>query len=160
MKRRNPFSDLGLVIAVSAFICILVKCLLFGFTWVSIAWILISCVYFFISWKFPSEGKIVKTSTLFFLILSVCAAVSVVLFDKNAQPQMHAFEGNGDTIADEQVVEVNQKVTMYDTLPQDTTKRIVNDSVSVNSEGTENETEATPIMPAEIVEQADSALVQ
>ena len=31
MQRRNPYSDLGLVIALSVFICILVKCLLFGF---------------------------------------------------------------------------------------------------------------------------------
>lgn len=120
MKSRNPFSDLGMVIAVSVCICIITKCVLFGFTWGSIAWLVISCGYFFVSWKYPSEGKIVKMATSVYLALSVIVAVSVVMFDKNTMPKMHAFEGTGDTIRDEQIISEGPKVTMYDTVADDT----------------------------------------
>lgn len=121
MKRRNPFSDLGLVIAISVFICILIKSLLFGITWGSIIWIIISCAYFVISWKFDSQSNVVKHSTTAFLVLSVIAATAVVLFDKKATPQMHAFEGTGDTIQDVQIIDLGPQVNMYETLPDDTT---------------------------------------
>lgn len=120
MKKRNPFSDLGMVVAISVFICILIKSLLFGFTWGSIVWIIITCAYFFVSAKYDSDSKLVKQSTRAFLILSVLTAVTMALFDRKAMPKMHAFEGTGDTIQDEQIVDMGPKVTMYEVLPEDT----------------------------------------
>ena len=120
MQRRNSYSDLGLVVALSVFICILVKCLLFGFTWVGIVWLLLACTYFFLSWRYPSDSKVVKHATTTFLALSVLAVAGVLLFDKNARPVMHAFEGTGDTIKDAEVVEEEPIVPIYVPQPEDT----------------------------------------
>lgn len=120
MRRRNSYSDLGLVVAVSVFICVLVKCLLFGFTWVSIVWLVFSCVYFYVSWHYPSNSAVVKHSTTLFLVLSVVAVVSAILFDKNARPVMHAFEGTGDTIQDAVAVEEEPIAPIYEAEPGDT----------------------------------------
>ncbi len=120
MKRRNPYSDFGLVIAASVFVCIFMKCLLFGFTWVSIIWLVLSLGYFYVSWRYPSDGRLVKHSTTLYLVLSVVAVVCIALFDKKARPVMHAFEGTGDTIQDVQIVDEGPLVTMYETLPDDT----------------------------------------
>src|SRR5574344_122049 len=105
MQHRNSYSDLGLIIAVGVFICLLIKCLRFGFPWVSIIWLILSCVYFFISKRYSSESVVVKHATTAFLALSALAIVGILLFDKNARPAVRAFEGTGDTIRDERVVE-------------------------------------------------------
>ena len=120
MQRRNPYSDLGLVVAISIFICILVKSFLFGFTWIGIIWLLLSCAYFYVSWRGPSEGKVVKHATTIFLVLSAVALIGILLFDKNARPEMHAFEGTGDTIQDAVIVEEEPIVPIYVMEPGDT----------------------------------------
>ena len=120
MQRRNPYSDLGLVVAISIFICILVKSFLFGFTWIGIIWLLLSCAYFYVSWRGPSEGKVVKHATTIFLVLSAVAIIGILLFDKNARPEMHAFEGTGDTIQDAVIVEEEPIVPIYVMEPGDT----------------------------------------
>lgn len=120
MQRRNSYSDLGLVVAISIFICILVKSFLFGFTWIGIIWMLLSCVYFYISWREPSDSKVVKHATTLFLVLSAVALIGILLFDKNARPEMHAFEGTGDTIQDAVIVEEEPIVPIYVMEPEDT----------------------------------------
>ena len=105
MQRRNSYSDLELVVAVSGSICLLVKSLLFGLTWGGIIWLILSCAYFIISWRFPSNGDVVKHSTTLYFVLSVAAMVTIVMLDKNTRPVMHAFEGTGDTIPDVQPIE-------------------------------------------------------
>lgn len=120
MQRRNSYSDLGLVVAISFFICILVKSFLFGFTWIGIIWMLLSCVYFYISWREPSDSKVVKHATTLFLVLSTVALIGILLFDKNARPEMHAFEGTGDTIQDAVIVEEEPIVPIYVMEPEDT----------------------------------------
>ena len=120
MQRRNSYSDLGLVVAVSIFICILVKSFLFGFTWIGIVWILLSCAYFYVSWRYPSDSKVVKHSTTLYLVLSAVALIGILLFDKNARPVMHAFEGTGDTIQDVKVVEEEPIAPIYVMEPEDT----------------------------------------
>lgn len=42
------------------------------------------------------------------------------MFDKNARPVMHAFEGTGDTIKDAEVVEEEPIVPIYVPQPEDT----------------------------------------
>ena len=120
MNKRDSYADLGMIIAIGVFICLLIKSLLFGFTWGCITGIIFSIAYFLVSWKYPSDSKIVKHSTTAFLVLSVLVAVSVVMFDKNARPKMHAFEGTGDTIQDVRIEESDILVPMYETLPEDT----------------------------------------
>lgn len=134
MKHRNPYSDLGLIIAASVFICIFIKSLLFGITWGGLVWIAISCLYFYVSWKYPSDDEIVKNSTTAYLLLSVVTVVCVVLFDKKAMPKMHAFEGTGDTIQDVRYVDEGPTVVTYEELPVDTL-----DSDSLSEEGGEIE---------------------
>ena len=120
MQRRNSYSDLGLVVAISIFICILIKSFLFGFTWIGIIWMLLSCAYFYVSWRGPSDSKVVKHATTLFLVLSAVALIGILLFDKNAQPEMHAFEGTGDTIQDAVIVEEEPIVPIYVMEPEDT----------------------------------------
>ena len=120
MQRRNSYSDLGLVVAISIFICILVKSFLFGFTWIGIIWMLLSGVYFYISWREPSDSEVVKHATTLFLVLSTVALIGILLFDKNARPEMHAFEGTGDTIQDAVIVEEEPIVPIYVMEPEDT----------------------------------------
>ena len=120
MQRRNPYSDLGLVVAISIFICILVKSFLFGFTWIGIIWLLLSCAYFHVSWREPSDSKVVKHTTTIFLVLSAVTLIGILLFDKNARPEMHAFEGTGDTIQDAVIVEEEPIVPIYVMEPGDT----------------------------------------
>lgn len=122
MQRRNSYSDFGLFVAVSVFICILVKCLLFGFTWVSLVWLVLACAYFFVSWRYSSASAVVKHSTTAFLLFSLFAVVGIVMFDRNARPVMHAFEGTGDTIQDAKMVEEEPIVPIYVAEPIDTTE--------------------------------------
>ena len=120
MQRNNSYRDLGLVVAVCVFVCVLVKSLLFGFTWVGIIWLILSCAYFYIVWRCSSTGKLVKLATTLFLVFSVLAFVGILLFDKNARPEMHPFEGTGDTIKDVSVVEEEPIVPIYVMEPEDT----------------------------------------
>lgn len=102
--KRNPYSDLGLIVAVAAFIIMIVRSLIFSFSWGAIAWILITIGYFVLSYRYDSFSTIVKRATTFYLSLSLLVFVSVILFDKNARPKIHAFEGAAtDTIEEEEV---------------------------------------------------------
>lgn len=92
-KRRNPYADTGLMIAVSVIIVMLIKTLLFGATWGSLIWGGFSIIYCFLSYKYNSESKLIKHSTTAFLALSLISFTSILFFDKKARPQMHAFEG-------------------------------------------------------------------
>ena len=127
MQRRNSYSDLGLMVSVSIFICILVKSSLFGFTWIGILWMLISCAYFYLSWREPSDSKLLKHSTTSYLVLSAVFLIGVLMFDKNARPEMHAFEGTGDTIQDAAIVEQEPIAPIYEMQPEDT---LVSDTMS------------------------------
>ena len=120
MQRRNSYSDLGLMVALGVFICILIKSMLFGFTWVGIIWLLLTCAYFYVSWRYASQSRVVHRSTTGFLILSVVAITGILLFDRNTRPIMHAFAGTGDTIVDPVVEDENPVVPMADLLPVDT----------------------------------------
>lgn len=102
--KRNPYSDLGLIVAVAAFIIMILKSLIFDFSWGAIAWILITIGYFVLSYRYDSHSHIVKRATTFYLALSVIVFVSVILFDKNARPKIHAFEGAAtDSVEEEEM---------------------------------------------------------
>lgn len=120
MQRSNSYRDLGLVVAVSVFICVLVKSMLFGFTWVGIIWLILSCAYFYVAWRCASVVKLVKFATTLFLVLSALALAGLLLFDKNARPEMHPFEGTGDTIQDVNMVEEEPIAPIYVMQPEDT----------------------------------------
>ena len=115
------------MVSVSIFICILVKSSLFGFTWIGILWMLISCAYFYLSWREPSDSKLLKHSTTSYLVLSAVFLIGVLMFDKNARPEMHAFEGTGDTIQDAAIVEQEPIAPIYEMQPEDT---LVSDTMS------------------------------
>lgn len=131
MKQRNPYADLGLVIAVAVFIVVLIKCLIFGLSWASIACFLITIAYFVISAIRKSDDKVVKHSTTAYLLAMLLLVVSLVLFDKNARPKMHAFEGAAvDSVQEEEFVVEDKEIPIeivqpdtaeVDTFLQDTT---------------------------------------
>ena len=152
MQRRNSYSDLGLMVSVSIFICILVKSFLFGFTWIGILWMLISCAYFYLSWREPSDSKLLKHSTTSYLVLSAVFLIGVLMFDKNARPEMHAFEGTGDTIQDAAIVEQEPIAPIYemqpeDTLVSDTMSDAVMDSVFFDAEPASVPSDSNNVLP-------------
>ena len=123
--RRNPYADLGLVVAVAVFIILLIKSLIFGLSWFSLV------AYFLISYFKNSNDPLVRRATTAYLLLMFLSLVGVVLFDKNARPKMHAFEGAAvDTVTEEEFViedrdipvEIVRPDTMsVDSLDEDTT---------------------------------------
>lgn len=133
-KRRNPYSDVGLMIAVSVFIVMIVKCLLFSVTTISIGWIVLCGIYFFLSYKYNSEDKIIKHSTTAFILLSLLLFVSIIFLDTNVKPKMHAFEGaKKDTLTEEEF-KMKKDPTIPEEIEQDEdendTLAIVPDSVN------------------------------
>lgn len=104
-KKRDSLADLGMVVAISVFIVILIKSLLFGVSWGAIVWFIISIAYIACSFFIPSDDRKMKYATCTFLALSVCVAGLSFLFDQNARPKMHAFEGAlSDTTEEEAFV--------------------------------------------------------
>lgn len=122
--KRNPYSDLGLIVAVAAFIIMIVRSLIFSFSWGAITWIVITIAYFVLSYRYDSFSTVVKRATTFYLSLSIIVLLSVVLFDKNARPKIHAFEGAATDTVEEEEVFIADDETYYapvpDTLSEDT----------------------------------------
>ena len=129
--RRNPYADLGLVVAVAVFIILLIKSLIFGLSWFSLVCMVLTVAYFLISYFKNSNDPLVRRATTAYLLLMFLSLVGVVLFDKNARPKMHAFEGAAvDTVTEEEFViedrdipvEIVRPDTMsVDSLDEDTT---------------------------------------
>ena len=138
--KRNSYADLGLVIAVSVFVIVLVKSLIFGLSWASIACIVFTIAYFVVSVLKKSDDVLVKRATTAYLLFLLLFVVSVLLFDKNARPKMHAFEGAAvDTIQEEEFVvedkEIPIEIVQPDTVEIDT---LVHDTLSnLSTEDTE-----------------------
>lgn len=118
--KRNPYSDLGLIVAVAAFIIMVLKSLIFDFSWGAIAWILITMGYFVLSYRYDSYSRIIRRATTFYLLLSAVVLVSVVLFDKNARPKIHAFEGAASDSIEEEEIFVADDEEYYAPAPVDT----------------------------------------
>lgn len=136
--RRNPYADMGLVIAISVLIIMLVKSLLFGFSWGAIIWLIIVVIYLVLSVKFHSRSKVVKIATTVFLLLSIISVCLVTLFDKNTRPKMPAFQkAEEDTVKIEEpvVVEPEPIIPIVDTVVVDTslTTEISDSSVAEHS---------------------------
>lgn len=150
--KRNSYADLGLVIAVSVFIIVLVKSMIFGLSWASIACIVFTIAYFVVSALKKSDDVLVKRATTAYLLFMLLFVVSVLLFDKNARPKMHAFEGAAvDTVQEEEFVvedkEIPIEIVQPDTVEVDT---LVHDTLSTPStedtetaEDTEEKNEVT-----------------
>jgi hypothetical protein len=150
--KRNSYADLGLVIAVSVFVIVLVKSLIFGLSWASIACIVFTIAYFVVSALKKSDDVLVKRATTAYLLFMLLFVVSVLLFDKNARPKMHAFEGAAvDTVQEEEFVvedkEIPIEIVQPDTVEVDT---LVHDTLGTPStedtetaEDTEEKNEVT-----------------
>lgn len=101
-KKRNPYADMGLMVAITMIIVTILKCLLFDITWESIFWIILATAYCIISYILDSESSKIKHCTTAFLITSVIAFVGIIFMDRKPQPKMHAFEGaKKDTVSEE-----------------------------------------------------------
>ncbi len=99
-RQRNSFVDMGLVVALSAFVCVLIHGLLFGMTWIGMLWMGLAVAYVvMVCWLKCGHGKM-KLMTWIFLVLSAAALVGVVVTDDIQRPVMHEYEGVGDTISD------------------------------------------------------------
>lgn len=123
--KRNSYADLGLVVAVAVFVIVLVKSLIFGLSWASLPCFVFTLAYFGMSLRCKSDGAVMKHATTVYLVLMLLLVVSVVLFDKNARPKMHAFEGAAvDTLVEEEFVvedrDIPVEIIVPDTLDADT----------------------------------------
>lgn len=119
---------MGLVIASGIFICVVIKSILFGFTWINGLWLLMAIGYFYLSWKLDSHDKKMKHATTAFITLSLAAMFASAMLDQNKRPAMHAFEGRGDTIADYAVHEEE-----VEQVPAATVDTVETDSVSADT---------------------------
>lgn len=116
---NRAFNQMGMFVSICVFLVLLIKSAIFGFSWASIVWLLIVLVYWclcaFFTYKKPDE-KCLKWSTLGFLTASLVVFVGLTMFDKNARPKMHAFEGVGvDSVEEdtEFVVDETPDISVY-----------------------------------------------
>ncbi|MCR5313998.1 MAG: hypothetical protein K6E54_10260 [Bacteroidaceae bacterium] len=156
-KSRNSFVDTGLLISICVFIIMLIKSGLFGFSWASIFWILAVIVYWFLVYmsKKHDNRKFQNIATICFLTISVFVFASIMFFDKNARPKMHAFEGAAiDTVAEEEefivdetpdisVVETPDTTETIDTIMADSVGGVL--KIEIENEGNGDQIEETEI---------------
>lgn len=110
-KRRNPYADTGLMIAMAMLIVMIIKCFLFGVTWESFLWFALAIGYCVISYLYDSESKVVRHSTTGLIVLSVIAAVAITIIDRKPQPKMHAFEGVVvDTVKEDEFIQQQEPI--------------------------------------------------
>ncbi|MCM1312331.1 MAG: hypothetical protein NC206_02785 [Bacteroides sp.] len=98
--RRSPYSDMGLVLAVSLFVTMVVKGLIFGFTWNGIVLAIIACAYFIIYAVMRSRKKTMKITTTVFIILSALSVWAEFSSRKNVRPKMPVFHGMASDTTD------------------------------------------------------------
>lgn len=149
-KKRNPYADMGLMVAIAIIIVTIIKCLLFDVTWESIFWIVLAVAYCCLSYKFNSESSTIKHCTTGFLLISAIASIAIIYIDRKPQPKMHAFEGvKKDTVSEEVFImkeepEINieeeEVVQKTDTLSPETEENEVQEEVT-NEENPEPEVE-------------------
>lgn len=152
--KRNPYADLGLVVAIAAFIITLIRCFLFGLSWASIACLAFTVVYLLLSALKRSDTSIVRRATTAYLLLMFLTLVCVVLFDKNATPKMHAFEGAAvDTVQEEEFV-VAEKDIPVEIIRPDTLQA---DTLSGETPSEEQSESAEPSAEPESAEPAESS---
>ena len=57
-RQRNSFVDMGLVVALSVFVCVLIHGLLFGMTWIGMLWMGLAVAYVvMVCWLKRGHGK-------------------------------------------------------------------------------------------------------
>ncbi len=160
-RQRNSFVDMGIMVALSVCICMLMQCLLFGPSWLGVMWILMSAAYLLTVWRMNKMLRKKKVVTVVFLVFSALALGGAVMMDDNQRPVMHAYEGMGDTIADyadRQTEEVEMPVLLPDAAPADSA---VVDTLAEAGESGETEGESAEGVKEnldEVEQQADSAM--
>ena len=156
--KRNPYADLGLVVAIAALIVTLIRCFIFGLSWASIACLAFTVAYLVLSALRKSDSLVVRRATTAYLLLMFLTLVCVVLFDKNARPKMHAFEGAAvDTVQEEEFVVADRDIPVEiirpDTLQADT---LAGETLTEEqSESAEPSAEQESAEPAESTETAE-----
>lgn len=127
---KRAFFQMGMLVSVCVFLVLIIKSAIFGFSWASIVWLLFVlafwCLSYYFTYKKPDD-KAIRLSTIGFLTASLVVFVGLALFDQNARPKMHAFEGAGaDSIAEEDtfVIDETPDIVVYqqDTVAADTVK--------------------------------------
>jgi len=154
-KQRNSLQDMGLLISIGVFIIMLIKSALFGFSWVSIVWLVLVlaywCLIYFFTKKTPNPVMI-KNGTIGFLCVSAFLLIGATFFDQNARPKMHAFEGAAnDSIAEEDSFIIDETPDITVVAQPDT---IVSDSLHTDSLSAAPESADVP--EAEAVEEDSS----
>lgn len=131
-KKRNPYADMGLMIAVTIILVMIIKTLLFANTfnsWECILLILAAVAYLFVTKKYDSESDIIKHSTTALVCITAFALTSLAFFDHKSSPKMHAFEGaKTDTLAEEEFIQ--RKDPQIEKIDTDTVITTVIDSLA------------------------------
>jgi len=133
--KRNSYADLGLVVAVAVFAIVVVKSLIFGLSWASIACMVFTLAYMGVSVWWKSDSAAMRHATTAYLVSMLLFVVSAVLFDKNARPKMHAFEGAAvDTLVEEEFVVEDRDIPVEVILPDTTeTDTLEADTLAVDA---------------------------
>lgn len=121
-KGRTSLSDAGLMLAASLFVIIIIKSLLFGFTWLGTIWLVVDIIYLILQIRSRRIGGTLRTATIWFMSFSLLALVLMFVFDEEAKPKMPVFQGAAtDTVVTAPVVEeVEPEPVVVDTMPDST----------------------------------------
>jgi len=84
---KSHFSDAGLMIALAVCIVTIIKLLMYGFTYVSLAWLALTIVYVAISSATQAKSKVRTAATAAFMVISAVAFVAAFTFDYPIQPK-------------------------------------------------------------------------
>ncbi len=153
-QSRRPYADLGMTVAVSLLIIMIVKSLLFGLTLMSLTLMVLPAAYIVVCAVHDSWSRVVQHSTTLLLLCSALCLAGTFFFDRPTRPKMVAFQARSenDTVvhAAEPVVETPQPVQVdtTDVVAIDTLDYEVTDSVDV-----------VPL-EEEVLEKTDSALAE
>ena len=144
-NKRNPYADVGLIVAIAAFIIMLVKMLIFGISWAAATCFILTIIYFSVSFRYKSDSKTVRNSTTAYLVLLAATVACVVLFDKNTRPKMHAFEGAAvDTLQEEEFLVIDKEVPV-EIVENDTTESDSVGAEEFSDTDLEETSEETPV---------------
>lgn len=147
---RSPYTDMGIILAISVFITMLVKGLIFGFTWSGIVMIVLSVAYLSTYMICRQRIKAMNFSTTAFILLSFLSVCIEFTSNKNIRPKMPVFHGaENDTVPmeDDQILFVEEP-------PSPAVQKTAEDSLTEIQDSTEIISDADKMRISE--EHADS----
>ena len=113
-KDRSPLADVGMTVAMAVTIVTLLKLLMYGLTYVTLAWLIIALLYILVTTASSPLSKTRRVATVFFLFVSLAGLYASFVYDKPVIPKT---ESNMKESVDEiRINEDNDEVSNSDVI--------------------------------------------